>query len=160
MRSTSLIKTSALAATLTLCASMTFAAHAELNDKQAKNAVEFRQSLFQLVKSNVGAFGAMAKGEMPIDEALIEKNATRLHQLSLMIPDYFNADTRNNDVQTKTLDKVWTDKADFDNKAQALTDKAQTLLTSVQNKDSDAYVKNMRAIFGTCKACHDDYKAE
>lgn len=137
-----------------------FGASAALTDKQAKNAVQFRKSIFQLVKSNVGPFGAMAKGEMPIDEALIEKNATRLHQLSLMIPDYFVADTRSNDVKTGALDKIWENQADFNQKAQNMADRAETLLTSVQNKDKDNYVKNMRAVFGTCKACHDDYKAD
>ena len=53
---------------------------------------------------------------MSIDEALIEKNATRLHQLSLMIPDYFVADTRNNDVQTSALDQIWDNQDDFNQK--------------------------------------------
>jgi cytochrome c556 len=137
-----------------------FSTHAELSDKQAKNAVEFRKSIFQLVKSNVGPFGAMAKGKMPIDEALIEKNATRLHQLSLMIPDYFVADTRNNDVKTTALDKIWDNQGDFNQKAQNMTTKSKELLDAVQKKRSDEYVGKMRAIFGTCKACHDDYKAK
>lgn len=137
-----------------------FSTSAALSDKQAKNAVEFRKSIFQLVKSNVGPFGAMAKGQMPIDEALIEKNATRLHQLSLMLPDYFVADTRNNDVQTSALDKIWDNPGDFNQKAQNMTTKSKELLDAVQNKKSDEYVGKMRAIFGTCKACHDDYKAD
>ncbi len=137
-----------------------FSTSAALSDKQAKNAVEFRKSIFQLVKSNVGPFGAMAKGQMPIDEALIEKNATRLHQLSLMLPDYFVADTRNNDVQTSALDKIWDNQGDFNYKAQNMTTKSKELLDAVQNKQSDEYVGKMRAIFGTCKACHDDYKAD
>lgn len=137
-----------------------FSTSAALSDKQAKNAVEFRKSIFQLVKSNVGPFGAMAKGQMPIDEALIEKNATRLHQLSLMLPDYFVADTRNNDVQTSALDKIWDNQGDFNQKAQNMTTKSKELLDAVQNKKSDEYVGKMRAIFGTCKACHDDYKAD
>ncbi len=147
-----------IAASTILLAS--FSTSAALSDKQAKNAVEFRKSIFQLVKSNVGPFGAMVKGQMPIDEALIEKNATRLHQLSLMLPDYFVADTRSNDVQTSALDKIWDNQGDFNYKAQNMTTKSKELLDAVQNKQSDEYVGKMRAIFGTCKACHDDYKAD
>lgn len=147
-----------IAASTILLAS--FTTSAALSDKQAKNAVEFRKSIFQLVKSNVGPFGAMVKRQMPIDEALIEKNATRLHQLSLMLPDYFVADTRNNDVQTSALDKIWDNQGDFNYKAQNMTTKSKELLDAVQNKQSDEYVGKMRAIFGTCKACHDDYKAD
>ena len=51
---------------------------AQMSEKQASNAVEFRQSIFQLVKSNIGPLGAMAKGKAPIDEAVIAKNAMRM----------------------------------------------------------------------------------
>ena len=154
-----MLKSGALFAASTIVLA-SFSTSAALSDKQAKNAVEFRKSIFQLVKSNVGPFGAMVKGQMPIDEALIEKNATRLHQLSLMLPDYFVADTRNNDVQTSALDKIWDNQGDFNYKAQNMTTKSKELLDAVQNKQSDEYVGKMRAIFGTCKACHDDYKAD
>ncbi len=39
---------------------------AKMSEKQASNAVEFRQSIFQLVKSNIGPLGAMAKGKHPL----------------------------------------------------------------------------------------------
>ena len=90
---------------------------AELTEKQAKNAVEYRQSLFQLVKSNISPLGAMAKGKAPIDEAVITKNALRLEQLGLMISDYFVADTRNNTVSNKSSDAIWENQADFNKKA-------------------------------------------
>lgn len=86
---------------------------AELTEKQAKSAVEYRQSLFELVKSNIGPLGAMAKGKAPIDEAVIAKNALRLEQLGLMISDYFVADTRNNKVSNKSSDAIWENQADF-----------------------------------------------
>ena len=76
---------------------------AELTEKQAKSAVEYRQSLFELVKSNIGPLGAMAKGKAPIDEAVIAKNALRLEQLGLMISDYFVADTQTTKYQTSRL---------------------------------------------------------
>ena len=36
-----------------------------------------------------------------------------------------------------------------------MTNKAKDLLDTVQNKQSEEYVSKMRAVFGTCKACHD-----
>ena len=133
---------------------------AQMSEKQASNAVEFRQSIFQLVKSNIGPLGAMAKGKAPIDEAVIAKNAMRMEQLSLMISDYFVADTRGSGVKTHALDKVWENTADFAQKTKDLTQATQALQAIIANKDTSNYGKGIAAVGATCKACHDDYKAD
>lgn len=133
---------------------------AELTEKQAKSAVEYRQSLFELVKSNIGPLGAMAKGKAPIDEAVIAKNALRLEQLGLMISDYFVADTRNNKVSNKSSDAIWENQADFNNKAANLVKASKALQVIVANKDTANYRKGIGAVGATCKACHDDYKKD
>ena len=134
--------------------------HAEVSDKQAKNAVEFRQSIFQLIRSNIGPLGAMAKGKAPIDEAVIAKNALRIEQLSLMISDYFVLDTRSNDVESGALPKIWDNQSEFTQKADDLTQAAKALLLIVANKDEANYRKGIGAVGATCTACHDDYKAD
>ena len=133
---------------------------AELSEKQAKNAVEYRQSLFQLVKSNIGPLGAMAKGKAPINEEIISKNALRLEQLGLMISDYFVADTRNNDVSNKASDAIWENQVDFNEKAANLAKASKALQGFVANKDTPNYRKGIAAVGATCKACHDDYKKD
>ena len=131
---------------------------AQMSEKQASNAIEFRQSIFQLVKSNIGPLGAMAKGKAPIDEAVIAKNAMRMEQLSLMISDYFVADTRGSGVKTHALDKVWENTEDFAQKTKDFTLATQALQTIIENKDTANYRKGIGAVGATCKACHDDYK--
>lgn len=133
---------------------------AELTEKQAKSAVEYRQSVFQLLKSNIGPLGAMAKGKAPIDEAVIAKNALRLEQLGLMISDYFVADTRNNNISHKSSDAIWENQADFNEKAANLAKAAKALQVIVANKDTANYRKGIGAVGATCKACHDDYKKD
>lgn len=133
---------------------------AQMSEKQASNAIEFRQSIFQLVKSNIGPLGAMAKGKAPIDEAVIAKNAMRMEQLSLMISDYFVADTRGSGVKTHALDKVWENTEDFAQKTKDFTLATQALQTIIENKDTANYRKGIGAVGATCKACHDDYKAD
>lgn len=133
---------------------------AQMSEKQAASAVEFRQSIFQLVKSNIGPLGAMAKGKAPIDEAVIAKNAKRMEQLSLMISDYFVADTRGSGVKTHALDAVWENSADFKQKTDNFTQATQALQAIIANKDTANYRKGIGAVGATCKACHDDYKAD
>ena len=89
---------SAVASTMLLTAGVS--AQEASSEKQAKSAAQFRQALLQLVRSNVGALGAMAKGAIPMDTQTIETNATRLEQLSLMMDDYFALDTSSFDIET------------------------------------------------------------
>ena len=147
-----------LVAALLGASSITVAA--EMSVKQAQSAVEFRQSIFQLVKSNIGPLGAMAKGRIPMNEAVIETNAMRMEQLSFMITDYFKADTRGTGVKSGSLDKIWEDQAGFAQKAQDLSTASAALLATVKAKDTANYKSAIGAVGKTCKACHDDYKAD
>tara|TARA_R110002124_G_scaffold78026_2_gene208571 strand:+ start:28336 stop:28593 length:258 start_codon:yes stop_codon:yes gene_type:complete len=54
----------------------------------AKKATDNRKAVFTLLGSNMGPLGAMAKGKIPLDAKVVEKNAERINQLSLMIADY------------------------------------------------------------------------
>lgn len=128
--------------------------------KQANSAIQFRQALLQLVRSNVGALGGMAKGAIPMDRAKIEKNASRIEQLSLMMSDYFVLDTRGFNVPTDALDKVWESHDDFESKIVNLTKAAANLKAAAQSGEDSELKPAIGKIFNSCKSCHDDYKAE
>ena len=127
---------SALASTILLTGGVT--AQEANSEKQAKSAIQFRQALLQLVRSNVGALGAMAKGAIPMDTQTIETNATRIEQLSLMMDDYFTLDTRAFDVDTAALPKIWQNRADFATKIDALTEASQGLKAVAMNGDEQS----------------------
>lgn len=128
--------------------------------KQAKSVIEFRQALLQLVRSNVGVLGGMAKGAVPLDADTIALKGMRLEQLSLMMEDYFKVDTRGFDLGTDALDKVWENQSDYKAKIDALTDAAVNLQSAAKSGDESQFKPAIGAIFKSCKGCHDDYKAE
>jgi cytochrome c556 len=130
------------------------------SEKQAKSAAQFRQALLQLVRSNVGALGAMAKGAIPMDAQTIETNASRLEQLALMMDDYFALDTSKFDIDTEALPKIWENRADFATKVDALTDASKGLKTAAMNGDEGAYKAAIGSVLKSCKGCHDSYKAD
>lgn len=130
------------------------------SEKQARTALKFRQSLFQLIRSNMGDLGAMAKGHKPFDAAVMEKNGMRLEQLSLMIEDYMALDTRKYDIETEALDKIWEDKEEFAKKVQALTRAASKLQLAAKAGDESAFRPAIGAVGKTCKGCHDNFKAD
>jgi len=77
------------------------------SEKHAKAATQYRQAVFQLVRSNMGPLGGMAKGALPFDESVMETNAVRLEQLADMMGDYLSVDTRKFDVETGAKDEIW-----------------------------------------------------
>lgn len=128
--------------------------------KQAKDVTEFRQAILTLVKSNVGALGAMNKGAIPFDVETMQTNSTRLEQLSLMLEDYFATDTTGFDVDTAALDKIWKNQADFKDKISALTAAAKNLNKVAKTGDASQFKPAIGQVFKSCKGCHDNYKED
>jgi len=155
----STLKKTALIIGLTL-ATTSVMAQSATSLKHAKKATEWRQGIFQLLASNIGPMGAMAKGKIPLDKAVVEKNALRINQLSLMITDYLAVDTRKFDVETEALDKVWTNTTLLSEKANALTLASANLQKVVMSGNDMAIKKAIGGIGKTCGGCHDDFKQD
>ena len=130
------------------------------SEKQAANALKFRQSIFQLVRSNMGPLGGMAKGQIPFNESTMETNGKRIEQLGLMIEDYFALDTTGFSLDTGAKNDIWKDREGFNKKAMDMVKAAQALQMIARNKDKASYRKAIGAVGATCKACHDDYKKD
>jgi cytochrome c556 len=150
-----------LAALITLSIGSSIALANTVNsDKQAQTAVQFRQAILQLVRSNMGPMGAMAKGDIPYNADVMELNSLRIEQLGLMMEDYFVADTRAFDVDTGALDAIWDNQADFNQKAQDMVNATINVREVASARTEDDYRKAIGALGATCKACHDDYKKD
>ena len=149
---------------LMLLAAMTLSGHVAAmeakSERQAGDAVKYRQALFQLVRSNMGPLGAMAKGNIPFDAEVIKTNAMRMEQLGAMIPDYLKTDTRKFSVDTDAKNDIWDNMADFQEKAQALTQAAANLQKASMTGDEAEYKKAIGMVGRTCKGCHDEYKKD
>lgn len=130
------------------------------SSRQAGNAVTFRQSIFQLIRSNIGPLGAMAKGQIPYDVEIMETNAERMMQLSAMLPDYMALDTSKFDLETSASQKIWSNLDDFNQKANDLYLAAIALKSVAEAKDESQYRAAIGKVGGTCKACHDSYKTD
>jgi cytochrome c556 len=128
--------------------------------KQAKDVTEFRQAVLTLVKSNVGALGAMNKGAIPFNVETMQTNSLRIEQLSLMLEDYFATDTSGFDVETAALDKIWENKSDFNDKISALTAAASNLNKVAKAGDTTQFKPAIGQVFKSCKGCHDNYKED
>ncbi|TYK66958.1 cytochrome c [Colwellia echini] len=130
------------------------------SQKQAESATELRQSIFKLLGSNMGALGAMAKGKIPLDAAVVETNSTRINQLSLMIADYTRVDTSKFDVKTEALAKIWQEPEHFSKDINNLTVASSALMVAAKSGDEGAIKKAIGGVGKTCGGCHDDFKKD
>jgi cytochrome c556 len=128
--------------------------------KQAKGSIEYRQAILKLVKSNVGALGAMNKGAIPFNTQTMQTNSMRIEQLSLMLEDYFVTDTSGFDIETAALDKIWANQADFKDRISALTVAANNLNKVAKAGDTSQFKPAIGQVFKSCKGCHDNYKED
>ena len=153
-------KTIAIIIGTAMLSTFTVLAEPAKSAKQAKAVTEYRQAILKLVKSNVGALGAMNKGAIPFNAQTLQTNAVRLEQLSLMLEDYFATDTTGFDVDTAALDKIWANQADYKNKINALTVAATNLNKVATAGDTSKFKPAIGQVFKSCKGCHDNYKED
>ena len=126
-------------------------------EQQAQRAVDLRQGLFKVQAYAFAPAGAMLKGA-PFDAAVVAKAAGRIVSTSGMISEVFQTDTHSFQLKTKARDAIWTNKADYDAKANDLIAAATALETAAKNGDKGPTLKAAAAVGKACGACHDQYR--
>ena len=128
-------------------------------EQQTERAILTRQGLLKVMGFYMGPLGGMLKNKVPFDAAQATTSATHIAQLSGMIPDVFQFDTRKNTaVKTKAQDGIWTNQADFASKADDLVKAANALVEAARSGDKGATLKAAGAVGKACGACHDNYR--
>lgn len=119
----------------------------------------YRQSYFALLAANFGPMVASVKGDIPWDQAKMERWANDLAALSTLniMPGFVDGSDKGT---TRAKPEIWENKDDFrakmDDMHKALIDLQQATATG----DRKAIGERVAAAGKTCKTCHDEYKAE
>jgi cytochrome c556 len=126
-------------------------------EKQAQRAVELRQSLFHVINYAYAPLGDMLKNATPFDASMARRNAGLLVSLSPLVKEVFRTDTRRFDVKTWAQEEIWTQKADFDVKADSFVQAASALADAARGGEQKATLQAAAEVGRTCKSCHDSY---
>ena len=149
-----------LIAVMLIFTTLTASSEPAKSQKHANKTLKMRQAVFSLLGSNMGPLGGMLKGKVPFNAKVVEKNALRINQLSMMIADYLKTDTSKYKLKTEALDNIWTEEEKFAKKIEALS-KASIALHKVASTGNEKAIKKaIGAVGKTCGSCHDDYKAD
>jgi cytochrome c556 len=126
-------------------------------DERTQKAIDARQGLLKVVAQYFGPIVGMARGQIPYDPALIEKNAGKVAQLAPMIPDLFAMDTSASGLTSDAKAGIWADYADFSAKAATTTERANALVAATA-EGQGATMKAFGALGASCKNCHESYR--
>lgn len=124
-------------------------------------AVKARKGLMQMNGINAGVLFAMAQGKRDYDAEAAEAAAGNIVLLasinqSLLWPEGTDAEALPG--QTRALPAIWTNYPDIEGKAKAWLEAAQAVEAAAGN-GLEALQAAVGPLGGTCKDCHDDYRA-
>jgi cytochrome c556 len=119
-------------------------------------AFHYREGLMTAIAWKVGRLRGMAQGEIPTDEATFAKDARDVAVMASMIPEGFIA---NSAVEgSAALPEVWTNMADFKQKAMDLQNAAQGLADAATANGFEASKGMVQAVGQSCGGCHRPYR--
>jgi cytochrome c556 len=117
-----------------------------------------RQGLFKVQSYAFGPVGGMLRGGK-FDAAAAEKAGSRIIVTGGMISELFATDTHSfTGTPTKAREGIWTNKSDFDAKANDLVKAATDLEAAAKSGDEAATRKAATAVGKSCGACHDQFR--
>ena len=132
------------------------AAQAEAEDTPEMAAYHYRESLMNTIAYKVGQVRGMEQGEIPVDEAAFAKHAGDVAALAGMIVEGF---IPNSAVEgSAALPEVWTNMADFQQKAADLQTAAQALADAATANGFEAAKGMVQAVSQGCGGCHRPYR--
>ncbi len=127
-------------------------------EAKATAAILTRQGLFKVQAFVFGPVGGMLRGA-PFNAAVVEKAAARIQVTGGLIPELFASDTHTfTGTPTKAREGIWTNKSDFDAKANDLVKAAADLEAAAKSGDEAATKKAAASVGKACGACHDQFR--
>lgn len=139
-----------VALTLALPASAQFA--------KAEDAIKYRKNALFVMQQNFGRVAGMASGKVPFDAKIAADSAGVAEFVSKLPWAGFGQGTDKG--ETKAKPEIWTDKAKFDDYASKMQAEMTKLAAAAKSGNLDGIKLAVNATGGTCKSCHDDFRAK
>jgi cytochrome c556 len=129
-------------------------------DDAGEAAQTYRHSIFQTIRWNFMPLSEMARGKREFDAAEAKRRALAVAYLATLLDEAFPAGSGASAGTTDALDVIWQDPDDFAARLKAFQVEANQLRKIATHGDAAAFNEQFRKVGGTCKNCHDKYKAD
>jgi len=127
--------------------------------QKPEDAIKYRQGAFTVMASHFGRIGAMAQGKAPFDAKAAAENAALVASLARLPFTAFGEGT-DKGLPQRAKPEVWKESAKFRAAADKMVDATAKLDAAAKTGNLDAIKTAFGAAGQTCKACHDDFRAD
>ncbi len=127
--------------------------------QKPEDAIKYRQAAFTVMANHLGRVGAMAQGRVPFDAKVAADNTALVASLS-KLPFTAFVDGSDKGLPNRAKPEVWKESAKFKAAAEKMQAEIGKLDAAAKSGSLDAVKAAMGAVGGSCKACHDDFRAE
>lgn len=145
----------ASAAALVALASLPAAAQFQ----KPEDAIKYRQGAFTVMASHFGRVAAMAQGKAPFDAKLAADNAQIVATMSRLPFTAFGEGT-DKGLSNRAKPEIWKEQAKFKAAADKMATEVAKLDVAAKSGSLDAIKAAVGGVGSSCKACHDDFRAE
>lgn len=141
-----------------LTAAIAFSGPAAAQFAKPEDAIKYRQSVLFVMSQHFGRLGAMANGRIPYDAKAATENAETVADLAKLPWAAFGPGTDKGTTKAKA--EIWAEQAKFKEHADKLVAETAKLATAARAGNVDALKAAFGPTAGSCKACHDVYRAQ
>lgn len=127
--------------------------------QKPEDAIKYRQSAFTVMANHLGRVGAMAQGRVPFDAKVAAENTAIVVAMSTLPFTAFGPNT-DMGLPHRAKPEIWRESAKFKAAADKMAEEVKKLDAAARAGNLDAVKAAMGAVGGSCKACHDDFRAE
>ncbi|MFN0186075.1 MAG: c-type cytochrome [Aquabacterium sp.] len=127
--------------------------------QKPEDAIKYRQSAFTVMANHFGRVAGMAQGRIPFDAAAAQANMVIVSDLAKLPFTAFGEGT-DKGMPNRAKPEIWKEAAKFKAAADKMAGEVDKLNAAAKTGNLDAIKAAVGAVGGTCKACHDDFRAE
>ncbi len=143
---------------LSVAALMTLALPAFAQFAKPEDAIKYRKSALFVMAQNFGRVAAMANGRAPFDAKVAADSAAVAEYMSKLPWAAFGEGTDKGD--TKAKPEIWKEHAKFQEAADKMQAEMSKLAAAAKTGNLDSIKTAVGAVGGSCKNCHDAYRAQ
>lgn len=123
-----------------------------------EDAIKYRKNSLFVMSQHFGRLGAMAQGKVPYDAKAAADNAVLVETLGKLPWAAFGEGTDKG--ETKANPEVWKDAAKFKEAADKFQAESVKLAAAAKTGKLEDLKTAFGSAAGTCKACHDTFRAK
>jgi cytochrome c556 len=127
--------------------------------QKPEDAIKYRQGAFTVMANHLGRVGAMAAGRAPFDAKVAAEN-TAIVATMAALPFAGFVDGSDKGMPHRAKAEIWSNNAKFKDLATRMQAEVAKLDAAAKAGSLDGIKAAMGTVGGSCKACHDDFRAE